>query len=72
MTGVRVTRHAQKRWRERVHPCTYAQAKAEILSHSAAISTAAAFGADTVRLGSNHRLKLKGATVVTVLPLGAR
>lgn len=72
MGGVRVTRHAAKRWRERVHPCTYAQAKAEILEHSAAIATAAAFGADTVRLGTNHRLKLKGATVVTVLPEGAR
>lgn len=72
MIGVRVTRHAQKRWRERVHPCTYAQAKAEILTHSTAIATAAAFGADTVKLGSNHRLKLKGATVLTVLPLGAR
>lgn len=72
MTGVVVTRHAQKRWRERVHPCTYRQAKLEILTHSAAILAAALFGADTVKLGSNHRLKLNGATVVTVLPLGAR
>jgi hypothetical protein len=69
---VRVTKHAQKRWRERVHSCTYAQAKAEILEHAMAIVTAAAFGAETVKLGSNHRLKLKGATVVTVLPLGSR
>lgn len=66
-----VTRHAQKRWRQRVHPCTYAQAKAEILGHSKAILSAAIFGADTVKLGSNHRLKLRGATVLTVLPLGA-
>jgi hypothetical protein len=72
MSGVIVTRHAQKRWRQRVHPCTYAQAKAEILEHSPAIIVAAAFGAVTVKLGSNHRLKLKGATVVTVLPQGAR
>lgn len=72
MIGVRVTRHALKRWRERVHPCSYAQAKAEILEHSAAITTAAIFGADTIKLGSKHRLKLRGSTVLTVLPLGAR
>lgn len=72
MIGVVVTKHAQRRWRERVHPCSYAQAKAEILEHSAAIATAASFGADTVKLGSNHRLKLRGATVLTVLPEGAR
>ena len=72
MSGVRVTKHAAKRWRERVHPCTYRQATAEILEHAAAIATAAAFGADTIKLASNHRLKLRGATVVTVLPEGAR
>jgi hypothetical protein len=70
-SNVTVSRHALRRWRERVHACTYAQAKIEILGHSAAILTAAAFGADTLKLGSNHRLKLKGATVLTVLPEGA-
>jgi TnpA family transposase len=72
MGGVRITRHAAKRWRERVHPCTYREATAEIMAHATAIETAAAFGADTVKLGTNHRLKLAGATVLTVLPQGAK
>jgi hypothetical protein len=70
MGEVIVTKHAAKRWSERVHPCTHAQATAEILQHSAVIATAAAFGADTIKLGSNHRLKLCGLTVLTVLPVG--
>lgn len=70
MGGVVVTRHAAKRWRERVQPCTFAQAKAAILEHAAIIATAAAFGARSVKLPSRHRLKLKGMTVVTVLPEG--
>lgn len=72
MGGVRITRHALRRWRERVHPCTYREATAEIMAHATAIETAAAFGADTVKLGTNHRLKLAGATVLTVLPHGAK
>jgi hypothetical protein len=72
MGGVRVTKHAIKRWRERVSPCTYAQAREAILAHSPAIMAAANFGADTVKLGSNHRLKLCGSTVLTVLPEGRR
>lgn len=67
MGGVRVTKHAVKRWRERVSPCTYRQAREAILAHSPAIMAAAEFGADTVRLGTRHRLILQGATVVTVL-----
>lgn len=67
MGGVKVTKHALKRWRERVSPCTDKQARAAILSHSSAIEKAAMFGAGTVRLGTRHRLILEGLTVVTVL-----
>jgi hypothetical protein len=42
------------------------------MAHATAIELAAAFGADTVKLGTNHRLKLAGATVLTVLPQGAK
>lgn len=42
------------------------------MAHESVILTAAAFGADTVKLGTNHRLKLAGATVLTVLPCGAK
>lgn len=67
MGGVRVTKHAAMRWRERVQPCSYAEARAAILAHSPAITAAAAFGASHVRLATRHRLVLEGATVVTVL-----
>lgn len=70
MGGVRVTRHAVTRWMERVRPCTRAQARAAILTHSPAIMAAAAFGARSVKLASRHRLKLEGTTVLTVLPEG--
>lgn len=69
---VNVTRSAAKRRRERVCLCTYREATAQIMAHSTVIETAAAFGADTVKLGTNHRLKLAGTTVLTVLPHGAR
>lgn len=62
-----VTKHAAKRWRERVRPCTAAQARTDILTHATAIRSAASIGADIVRLGSRHRLVLQGLTVVTVL-----
>lgn len=70
MGGVRVTKHAAKRWRERVCQCTHAQARDAILAHAPAIIAAAAFGSRTVKLASRHRLKLEGTTVLTVLPEG--
>ena len=72
MGGVRVTKHAAKRWSERVHPCTFREARDEILAHSPTILIAAAFGARTIKLASKHRLKLDGQTVLTVLPMGRR
>jgi hypothetical protein len=65
-----VTRHAAKRWRDRVAPCTRQQAIDSILTHAKAIRAAAAFGARSVKLASRHRLKLDGLTVVTVYPEG--
>lgn len=65
---IRVTRHACERFVERVAPCSFAEAKASILSHSKALETAVAFGAEVVKLGTGHRLILQGATVVSVYP----
>jgi len=67
-----VTKHASARWAERVRPCSRQEAVADILSHSKAIAIAADFGASTIRLGSGHRLRLEGATVVTVTPPSGR
>lgn len=66
--GVHVTRHAVKRFTERVAACSPAEAVAAILSHEKAILSAAEFGARTVKLASKHRLILNGTTVTTVLP----
>jgi hypothetical protein len=63
-----VTRHAAQRWRERVRPCSNAQAKVDILAHATAIRAAASFGSSTVRLASRARIILDGLKVVTIYP----
>lgn len=68
MSGVTLTQHSVERYIERVRPCAWNEAEADLLSHERAILTAAAMGCRTVRLGNGARLVLDGATIVTVYP----
>lgn len=63
-----VTRHAARRWSERVHPCSLIEAREQIRAYGDVIRIAAGFGACHVKLPSRHRLVLAGTTVVTVTP----
>lgn len=67
---IHVSRHAAKRYRERVCQCSNADARAAILSHGRALELAVAIGAKIVRLGDGSRLLLDGSTVVTVFAKG--
>jgi len=66
----RITAHAIARYRERV-ACIPDEQVLSALSRDI-IRRAIAFGARYVRLGTGQRIVLDGATVVTVLPCGAR
>lgn len=63
-----VTRHAVERYQQRIDPAANDdEAREAILSHAAAISIAASFGAPCVKLGDGSRLKLAGNVVVTCI-----
>lgn len=63
----RITAHAIQRYRERVDDVEPNIAREMLRSFAPIIDRAAAFGCDTIVLGNGARLKLKGATVCTVL-----
>lgn len=63
---IHVSRHAIQQYQERVHPCPYAVARAEILTAKRGIEAAATIGCEVVRLASGARLVLSGENVVTV------
>lgn len=63
-----LTDHAILRYLERVWHVDVEGAKAEMLTASNAVETAAMIGCDTVKLGNGARMRLAGNTVVTVLP----
>ena len=63
---IHISHHALQRFQERVAPCTLAEARAAILTHSRALEKAAAFGAEVVRCAGGERLILQGSTVVSV------
>lgn len=63
---IHIYAHAIQRYQERVHPCTSAVARAEIMTASRGIEAAATIGCQVVRLGSRARLILDGENVVTV------
>jgi len=68
---IQITTHAIQRFIERVHPCSYSEAREEIFSHARAIEAAASFGCAVVRCGGGERLILAGNRVVSVFPRNA-
>jgi uncharacterized protein with PIN domain len=62
----RISDHAVLRFLERVKGIDIEAVRAEMTSP--ALEAAAAFGCDTVILGTGHRMKLNGDVVATVLP----
>lgn len=64
---MRLTDHALLRYLERVWHVDVPKARAEMMLAEAAVSTAAEFGADCVKLGNGARLRLSGEVVVTTL-----
>lgn len=69
---IRVSAHAVERYRERVCPCSKAEARRRILVHTVALEKAVAFGACCVRTGGGVGLVLSGNTVSTVFGAGMR
>ena len=65
-----VSDHAIRRYRERVSPIDAEEARAAMMAHEPAVTIAARFGCDTVKLGNGVRLKLRGDVVATVLGNG--
>lgn len=63
-----ISDHAVLRYLERVWGIDVDRAKAEMQASSHVVDAAASFGCDTVKMPNGARLKLKGATVATVLP----
>jgi hypothetical protein len=62
-----VSSHANMRYRERVDPCSEAEANAAMMACAPAIDKAAEIGCSTVIMGRNGaRLKLQGDVVSTV------
>lgn len=66
MPDLHVSAHAISRYRERVRPCT--EAEARLAMSSARIAAMIAFGARLVKLGTGHRLIIRDGTIVTVTP----
>lgn len=67
-----ITDHSVLRYLERVWGVDVEAARAEMLTASNAVTAAASFGADTVKMGNGARLRLCGDTVVTTLPKRSR
>jgi hypothetical protein len=63
-----ITDHSLLRYIERVWHVDIEAARAEMMLSGKTVDAAALMGCDTVKLGNGARLKLKSATVVTVLP----
>lgn len=61
-----ITDHACQRYAERVAPVTKAEARLALSCRG--ITAAIEFGAHIVKLGTGHRVILRGETVVTVIP----
>lgn len=66
MIDLLISVHAVDRYRERVADLPEAQCRAAMNCRAA--QAAAEFGAPFVRLPSGHRLVIRNATVITVLP----
>lgn len=66
--ALHVSTHAIIRYRERVRPVSYDEARAAL--SSAVIERAAQFGCEYVRLGTGQRVVIERGCVVTVLPKG--
>lgn len=63
-----ITDHSLLRYIERVWHVDIAAARAEMMLSGKIVDAAALIGCDTIKLGNGARLKMKGNTVVTVLP----
>jgi hypothetical protein len=61
---------AVQQYAERVRPCSYEEAVADIMSHERALQAAADFGIEVVRCPNGERLVLEGDTVVSVYSRG--
>jgi len=64
--GLTVSSHAISRYRERVAPVSYEDAKAALTSPT--ILFAAEYGAHYARLGTGQRVVIEDHCIVTVLP----
>lgn len=67
---IKPTTHAIRRYIERVHDCSEAEAASSLSSPM--IELAAKFGAPFVKLSTGQRIVLRGNVVVTVLPADTR
>jgi hypothetical protein len=63
-----ISDHAVLRYLERVWKIDVEAARSEMMTAGHAIDVADGFCCDTVKMGNGARLKLKGSTVVKVLP----